>query len=58
VRGRPAADIDALADMLARFSVLAATLGATISELDLNPVIAGPDGALAVDALVVPQQTT
>ena len=54
VRGKPAADLDALAQTLARFSVLAATLGAAIDELDLNPVIAGPDGAVAVDALVVP----
>ena len=54
VRGVPAADIDALAETLARFSVLAATLGDRIAELDLNPVIAGPDGAIAVDALVVP----
>ena len=54
VRGKPAADLDALAQALARFSVLAATLGAAIDELDLNPVIAGPDGAVAVDALVVP----
>ncbi len=53
-RGGPAADIDALADALARFSVLAAALGDRIAELDLNPVIAGPDGALAVDALVIP----
>jgi acyl-CoA synthetase (NDP forming) len=54
VRGKPAADLDALAETLARFSVLAAALGDNIAELDLNPVIAGPDGATAVDALVVP----
>ncbi len=58
VRGRPAADIDALADALARFSVLAATLGEEIAELDINPVIAGPGGAVAVDALVVPSAAT
>ena len=53
-RGRPAADIAALAEALARFSTLAATLGGSIDELDLNPVVAGPDGAVAVDALVAP----
>ena len=53
-RGAPAADIDALCEALARFSVLAATLGDGIAELDLNPVIAGPGGAVAVDALVAP----
>lgn len=55
VRGRPAADLDAAAAALAAFSVLADALGRdTIAEIDLNPVICGPDGALAVDALVVP----
>ena len=58
VRGQPAADVDSLASMLARFSMLAHALGDMIAELDLNPVIAGPDGVVAVDALVVPQQTT
>ena len=58
VRGRPAADLDALAQALARFSVLAATLGEAIAELDINPVIAGPGGAIAVDALVVPSAAT
>lgn len=57
-RGRPAADVDALAEALARFSVLAASLGGSLAELDLNPVIAGPGGAVAVDALVVPRPTT
>tara|TARA_B100000676_G_scaffold265073_1_gene277817 strand:+ start:4211 stop:6298 length:2088 start_codon:yes stop_codon:yes gene_type:complete len=54
VRGEASADVPALATMLARFSVLAAELGDSIAELDLNPVITGPDGAVAVDALVVP----
>jgi acyl-CoA synthetase (NDP forming) len=53
-RGRPAADLDKLADCITGFSVLAASLGDLIAELDVNPLIAGPGGALAVDALVVP----
>ena len=53
VRRAPAADLDAVAEALARFSVLAATLGDVLAEMDVNPVIAGPDGCLAVDALVV-----
>ena len=53
VRGKPAVNVDAVADALARFSVLVATLGDDIEELDVNPVIAGPDGCRAVDALVV-----
>ncbi len=53
-RGRPAASVDALAEALARLSVLAQELGRWIGELDVNPIIAGPDRAVAVDALVVP----
>ncbi len=53
VRGAPPADIDAVAETVARFSVLAATLGGRLAEVDVNPLIAGPGGCLAVDALVV-----
>ncbi|MEE8545198.1 MAG: acetate--CoA ligase family protein [Alphaproteobacteria bacterium] len=55
-RGRPAADIGALARAIERLGVLAVALGPLITELDVNPVIVGPDGALAVDALVVPRK--
>lgn len=51
-RGQPAADVDALArtvrivgDLLIEHE--------SIAEVDLNPVLVGPDGALALDALVV-----
>ena len=54
-RGKPASDGAALAEALARFSVMVASLGDHIAELDLNPVIAGPGGAVAVDALVIPE---
>ena len=52
-RGAAAADRDALAETVARFSLLAAALGDHIAEIDVNPLIAGPDGCIAVDALVV-----
>lgn len=52
VRGAAPADMDALASALSRFSVLAAALGDVVAEIDVNPVIAGPDGAIAVDALI------
>jgi acyl-CoA synthetase (NDP forming)/GNAT superfamily N-acetyltransferase len=54
--GAPAADLAALRDVLMRVSRLADDLP-EISELDLNPVIARPDGAMAVDARikVIPQ---
>ncbi len=54
-RGEPAADLAALAEALARFSVMAAELKGLVGEMDVNPVLAGPDGALALDALVVPK---
>ncbi|MCC7048297.1 MAG: acetate--CoA ligase family protein [Alphaproteobacteria bacterium] len=53
-RGRPKADLDALAQVVSRFSWLCAAVGPLLSELDVNPVIASPRGAVAVDALVVP----
>ena len=56
VRGRPGVDLDALCEAFARFSVLAAALGGEIAELDVNPVIAGPRGVTAVDALVVARE--
>jgi len=50
-RGTPAVDIAALADVLLRVSRLADDLP-DVAELDLNPVIATPDGARAVDARI------
>ena len=52
-RGTPSVDLDKLASAIAAFSRLAASLGDELSEFDVNPVIAGPWGATAVDALVV-----
>ncbi len=52
-RGRPPADIAALAAALARFSVMVADLGDLVSEVDANPVLAGPKGPAVLDALVV-----
>jgi acetate---CoA ligase (ADP-forming) len=50
-RGAPAADRAAVAEVLHRLSQLAIDLP-EVSELDLNPVLAGPTGAVAVDARV------
>ena len=49
--GQPAADIGALHDILIRVSRLADDLP-QVAELDLNPVIARPDGVIAVDARI------
>jgi acyl-CoA synthetase (NDP forming) len=53
-RGRPAADIDALADALVNLSRLAVDLADHISALDINPLMVLPrgQGVCAVDALV------
>jgi hypothetical protein len=53
VRGAPASDVDAVAHAVSRLSLLAADLGDRLEALDVNPVIAGPEGCVAVDALVV-----
>ncbi len=50
-RGAPAADAAALEDLLHRLGRLAEEVP-EVGELDLNPVLAGPDGCLAVDARV------
>ena len=54
-RGREAADLEAVATALARLALLARTLGDVIAEADVNPLIAGARGCVAVDALVVPR---
>lgn len=50
-RGTPAVDVPALEELLLRVARLAEELP-DVAELDLNPVIARPDGVLAVDAKV------
>ena len=50
-RGRPAADAGALIDLVHRLSRLAEDVP-EVAELDLNPVIAQPDGCVAVDARI------
>jgi acyl-CoA synthetase (NDP forming)/GNAT superfamily N-acetyltransferase len=50
-RGSPPADLAALRDLLLRVSRLADDLP-EVTELDLNPVIARPDGAYVVDARI------
>jgi acetate---CoA ligase (ADP-forming) len=54
VRGAPPADLDAVARAVVDLSVLAVDLGDRLAALDVNPLVAGPDGCVAVDALVVP----
>jgi acyl-CoA synthetase (NDP forming) len=51
-RGASAVDIDALADVVVRFSDMAIELGEVFAAVEANPVIASPGGVVAVDALV------
>jgi acyl-CoA synthetase (NDP forming) len=53
VRGAPPADIDALVDTVMNVQRLAMDLAGEVRELDINPLIVRPRGAVALDALVV-----
>jgi acetyltransferase len=55
VRGRPACDVDALAEVLITISRLAYERRGMISEIDINPLMVRPQGkgVVAADALVV-----
>jgi len=50
-RGGPAVDIDALEELLLRISAMV-DVHHEIVELDLNPVVVGLDGALALDSRI------
>jgi len=53
VRGKPPVDRVALARMVSAVSRFGAAAGPRLAELDLNPVLAGPQGAAAVDWLML-----
>ncbi len=55
VRGRPAADLKAAVLAAMGLAALAEDLGDLIAEIDVNPLIALPDAAVVVDALIVPK---
>jgi len=54
-RGRPAADIDALAEGLSRLSRFAAAQRGQLTSIDINPLLVRPRGAgvVALDALIL-----
>ena len=52
-RGRPACDLDALAEAIAGLSRFAAANAETIDSVEMNPLRAFPDGCMALDALIV-----
>ncbi|MFF8833432.1 acetate--CoA ligase family protein [Streptomyces sp. NPDC015131] len=53
VRGRPAVDVAAAAAVVERVTTVAAA-HPEIAELEVNPLLVRPDGALALDARAVP----
>jgi acyl-CoA synthetase (NDP forming) len=53
VRGQPPADLGAVAAAIASVSAIATDLGGQLAALDINPLICGPSGVIAVDALAV-----
>jgi acetyl-CoA synthetase/acetyltransferase len=55
VRGHRPADLGAIAAAVTAVSAIACELGDAIAALDVNPLICGPSGAVAVDALLEPR---
>jgi len=53
-RGAPAADLTAIRRAICALSDLALEIGDRLAALDVNPLICGPTGAVAVDVLAVP----
>jgi acyl-CoA synthetase (NDP forming) len=52
VRGKPPVNLDALADVVVRFSEMSVDAVGRLSAIDVNPVIVGPERSVAVDALM------
>ena len=55
LRGAPRVSVQALVSAVTAVSQLAVELGDHIEALDVNPIIVEPQGAVAVDALLVPR---
>ena len=53
----PAADTEAIIRAAHGLAALAADLGDLIGEVDVNPLVALPDRAVVVDALIVPKSS-
>jgi acetate---CoA ligase (ADP-forming) len=53
VRGAKPVDVDALVDAIMKVQRLAMDLASDVHEIDINPLVVRPRGAVALDALVV-----
>jgi acyl-CoA synthetase (NDP forming) len=54
VRGRPAVDVEAVVVAAMKLAALTADYAHTLAAIDINPLIVHTNGAIAVDALVIP----
>ena len=54
-RGRAPVDRAAVIAAIVAFSLVAVDLSPYVAEIDVNPLLAGPRGAVVVDALIVPR---
>jgi acyl-CoA synthetase (NDP forming) len=57
-RGRPKCNVAAVARALSRLSQFAHANAHSFDSIDINPFVALPDGALALDALIIPTQAS
>lgn len=57
-RGRPSADRDSIARVVAAVSRLAVRTASTVAAIEINPLLADHGSARAADALVVPHPAT
>jgi succinyl-CoA synthetase beta subunit len=57
-RGRSAADIVTLAEVIVRVSQLASDYADRIDSIEINPLLARPDGVVGLDALVALREGT
>lgn len=55
-RGKPVADLQALASVISRMSLFAAANAEKLKSVELNPLVALPEGCVALDALILPKE--
>lgn len=53
LRGQPPCNTEAIAEVLVQVSALAWHLRGQLAAMDINPLIAGPERAVAADALII-----
>lgn len=54
-RGRPAADLDALSEVVLRFMAMGLALRGSVQEIEINPLLVDGPRMAAVDLLVIPR---